>query len=1764
MQRNENENLDTMVFNFMSKFNVTTNNIDLLPEEIYKVSSKLNVNNLESLSLIITWLRKSARERKLSLIPYSIIKNTDKDFNSSCFSVKTTLSPVYLKKCPDEILNFPFIETDGTNDLNLVKNWFFEVNKLKYTWQAFSLKDIHFHKICYNLSVYNYIKNNPKKYQNAIKKHSHCFLFIEMCEFFYADQGNNNENPLSPNVTYESESEIDLEETRDFNDSNVRKKLIKTLIDESYIKLEDNQYFRNSKKAAYKTVNNLIILDKENNNEMLTKERFENLDVEDRLTKEDEENSFSFRTLRGKEIPGILDATTITLKTRFLSYLKKFFIKLDDRTCKIMDEHLDKDEKKEVFIEAINRSLKLIDKNNIQNAFPNAALVQVYYYDPANTSKTIKKSIGGLRYIKDLLEVKNLEDYKIDEIYGSGVETSDYVLNFTKFTVCVVDFQKYGGLEFEFKECAKNNGEKLESITWGDVYNYPSKNYACFAKCLFVSKVNLPDIKELKEASNYLKKLQVIDKITGFDLYGRIVSFNDIKKLANFLRIKIEIYDFKGVKILEEGNAINESHVLRLMFEQNHYFLIKRLKKEVINNVDYDEVADFIQEKCHSTSKIINVEVDFDLETVYLNREEEAKLKPYSISYRFEEEPVINHLIENEEELLNYKVLDTFINNLLEYSKVRLKNSNITFDNHEKAEIYNKTLNDFKKEMYEENLRNEEFKEFKKGKSRKYEEESFANIESKSNKISFRRLNFIACAYNGSKFDFNFVFHYLVEKGFRAKEAPSLSGKMNCFSFYLSILDHAFITIEFWDLCNFTQGSLKNTAKAYKVETSKGEFDHKEIQKYYDEGNLFKFIEENREKIIEYNNTDVIVLTQIKKAVIDLFENELNPKSIFGNRNGEIKFGSNNILVTRNKFNIYEYPTLSSFAYKLFQNSNKVVILYFNDIRKITCENIRKKLYNNEYKKILKNNHPKAPDSKYLDEIVRKCIIAGKSHGIVGVHIDDDGFYQIDVVSLYPYVMFESRYPRGELVSIIIDDKESEESKRDKMLKAQNIIQRYFDSPETAKLFICNGLFKKRYDPTKEVCYLPSPNKEKKGSKYNWSLNDVDQEYEIKISSNCLYHLIKKPLTDTEVAGSFNLTPDKDGFLLMYWDDSGYSSPKHKEIVECNHVYYENNVEKIEYQASVVIKEDRIYEILDSQTAHEIDFINDEKIVLSSVNPREVLGSYDNPFKNYINHLFKIKQREDYNKDNDIENYNPVLREMSKLLMNAVSGKMIQKLYNEKNELINSGSKFKNRIESIFKQSRIKVQVTNTNNELREKELITEEELCNGFDHNKKFIDSDLFNFSFNSFEYKVKCLYKDKFEDFYNGDFIEALKNFNISLNPEYSDTGKFIYLIRFILESLPNYFIFYENDVEIDSLKYSESYYKFKFMKNIETDVYYYKDEEEKLEKEINDKLNEEHNKKESETIKRKIERLTLDENLDEEETARLNKLKEMLNNLKNQYQTRFFPFKEYDKIFNYVCIKYKHMRLTEVVELYNLPFDLKIVEYDKINGLDQYNNVKDPKELTKIFRTMDIKLHIINENAVYLITKDDEKINHVPSPLGVFIYSYSRSFMYMNIYRNAKTYVTDTDSALINVNDLNKVKDSLNEVNKKIYVGKPSSKNCFERTNLEISTNDKNLGDVEVEAYCNKAYYIAPKVYSLFTDEKCIKHRIKGVRQSDPFKVDSDQSMEEKSEAFYNIDGNEDLLYSSLLNKKKVVFKSWQIFNNRKENMTEFRKIDKEFNI
>ncbi len=266
-------------------------------------------------------------------------------------------------------------------------------------------------------------------------------------------------------------------------------------------------------------------------------------------------------------------------------------------------------------------------------------------------------------------------------------------------------------------------------------------------------------------------------------------------------------------------------------------------------------------------------------------------------------------------------------------------------------------------------------------------------------------------AFNGANFDHHLLFAHLSSAGYPILYAPK-TNKIHTFKALLT----ENIGIEVWDPAAFVSGSLETVAESFNVENKKGKFDHDAMQKAYEEGRFVSYAKNISVRLKEYNDQDVRVLKDIVRTLSNL------------------------------GLGLLQNSTLASLSYKLFKQTIE--------------KGVAKSLIGFKEQKV--------------QSMVRKSLIGGRTHirreegKLIYAHVFPKLGVMVDVVSLYPFVMNERKYPHG---SYHFLETESETNKA------------WEEGAEG--LWWC-AVDQKPMEGKYHHCILPKLTRERKGAKYAW------------------------------------------------------------------------------------------------------------------------------------------------------------------------------------------------------------------------------------------------------------------------------------------------------------------------------------------------------------------------------------------------------------------------------------------------------------------------------------------------------------------------------------------------------------------------------------------------------------------------------------------------------------------------------------------------------
>lgn len=520
-----------------------------------------------------------------------------------------------------------------------------------------------------------------------------------------------------------------------------------------------------------------------------------------------------------------------------------------------------------------------------------------------------------------------------------------------------------------------------------------------------------------------------------------------------------------------------------------------------------------------------------------------------------------------------------------------------------------------------------------------------------------------------------------------------------------------------FDLNKFTLSSLKNACENYKTHYKKiGDFDHWEIQKYFNDNNgeiktffhnkgckvdnfninwpgMFKsgddadiggeFILnnilpckcENIKKLIKYNLYDVLSTYEIYKSIEEILK-------------------QNNLL---DKREFFDYKTIGSLIFNLFKKD-------------VTMYNIKNK--KNITQKELNNIKPILPLLPLEEcKLIRSGLVAGRTQCFKDVFYDLSGenkYYMIDVKSLYPFVMLNKKYPCGSVLKLNFNE-----------CNKRGLI----------------GFYKCSFDQKNlKKNILP-----KRGAVLDWNykgeqtlyLNTIDINMLIKY--NCNVKIIR----------------DKNNFCFSH-------TTKGENLFKCTSDFKKIKEKQDEYKKTI-----NLYE-----------------------------GGENNISDN------------DYNLA--VKEYNPALRQMAKIFLNSLSGKVIERTHTKKTKIVRNKKEYDDIVNNTDFDNIDIVQILNENNALIEYEISEDEALKEG--NKPLYLGVIIYAYArahmYDTIIYKYDVLYMDTD----SGVLIESEYKRLLKENPELmgSDFGKYELedfhknntCCKFVTLAPKNYFMLNDNN--------------------------------------------------------------------------------------------------------------------------------------------------------------------------------------------------------------------------------------------------------------------------------------------------------------------------------------------------------------------------------
>jgi hypothetical protein len=265
--------------------------------------------------------------------------------------------------------------------------------------------------------------------------------------------------------------------------------------------------------------------------------------------------------------------------------------------------------------------------------------------------------------------------------------------------------------------------------------------------------------------------------------------------------------------------------------------------------------------------------------------------------------------------------------------------------------------------------------------------------------LSFSSTENIMTAYNGSRFD-----NLLLLDGL-SLHSKNIIGKTRCNTAGNSIIKLMFNNFTVIDLCRFTMCPLKDACQNYKCLIQKVDgFDHSLVQDQYDNNTLHIWLNDNFEKIYEYNLGDVLSLAELffkmQESFLELTNIDISKEmTIAGLCYKHWQNLTKNKFTDENEILAPETREVADFFRKSNIGGRNQV--FYDLIKKFREEDYNKwlndkddinRLRYKEYLEISKQNN--------IDDLLSRSIV----YGDIG---------SIDFKSSYPFCMIAMNYPIG-------------------------------------------------------------------------------------------------------------------------------------------------------------------------------------------------------------------------------------------------------------------------------------------------------------------------------------------------------------------------------------------------------------------------------------------------------------------------------------------------------------------------------------------------------------------------------------------------------------------------------------------------------------------------------------------------------------------------------------------------------------------------------
>ena len=392
----------------------------------------------------------------------------------------------------------------------------------------------------------------------------------------------------------------------------------------------------------------------------------------------------------------------------------------------------------------------------------------------------------------------------------------------------------------------------------------------------------------------------------------------------------------------------------------------------------------------------------------------------------------------------------------------------------------------------------------------------------------FHKHKFIITGFNNSRFD-NF---FLIDEAIKSDMVKNILFVQN------SILNFNMGRHSSLDLCRFIATSLKNACESFKTNPEKLEgFSHQPPQEAFEKGRkegLIRWITQNEELLIKYNKFDVLSLADLT------FKYDKANRTLLNN----IDFSESN--------------TISGLSWESFNHTNEFDI------------------------------YP--PRDMITDTQIRKSLTAGRTQCYFGRNKFNMDLRMVDVVSLYPFVMMNRKFPIG-------DYTHTDEYQPNKLgIYSCEIIHQNLKWKNPDKI-------KKSFENFKNIdieCYNRITDSQKKYAPIVYPKRSDDEPLDWNYRGKMLCYLSSIDIENIRDYGG-------EVKIIKNWE---------KENGEfCSGIYWEEDTEEV--------------------------------------------------FKTFLGKCMEEKNRQDELKKASSEDYNPALREACKLVSNSLSGKVIQRNFEE-------------------------------------------------------------------------------------------------------------------------------------------------------------------------------------------------------------------------------------------------------------------------------------------------------------------------------------------------------------------------------------------------------------------------------------------------------------------------------------------------------------------